>query len=150
MASISTYMLLKAIHIVSFAIWSSIALGGYIIIRYAINKKYSRDSSALDTDALHCSILSGYLSIAYIQAGSFMVILATGFTMASMISWPGWSVHASYLAVIITLLETLHIAIARRARTRCSVDIIARWYGALSIGYIPFYILILYYMVFKP
>lgn len=150
MVTIPTYLLLKAIHILFFAIWSSASLGGYIIIRSAIGKGYSRASPALDGDALPCRLLGGYLSIAYIQAGSLLGILATGFVMASMIYWPGWSVYASYLAVVLILLEALHMAIARRAHTRCMVDFLVRRYDALTIMYIPPYLLMLYYMVFKP
>jgi hypothetical protein len=81
--------LLKAIHLLSFAVWTAASLGAYLVIR----------------DICNDDVLAKYRPVAHLQA---LALGATGLTMTHMLGFPSLTKTAALLYGPLAALELLY------------------------------------------
>jgi hypothetical protein len=86
--------LLKAIHLLSFAVWTAAGLGAYLVVR----------------DICNDDVLAKYRRVAHLQALALAALGATGLSMTHMLEFPSWTKAAALLYGPLVALELLHIS----------------------------------------
>ncbi len=131
---IDFYGLLKMIHLSCFAAWSTLTLGGYLVLR----------SSPI------CEAIKSYSRLVYLEVASALGLYVSGISMASIIGWPRWAYISSIIVMPLGVIEALHLREARRSADRCEVSYLFKLIRLLTPIFTAYYILMLYIMVFKP
>jgi uncharacterized membrane protein len=120
--------LLKAIHLLSFAVWTAAGLGAYLVVR----------------DICNDDVLAKYRRVAHLQALALAALGATGLTMAHMLGFPSWTKAAALLYGPLVVLELMHIS----ATKNCTK--LNRWVNALTPIWTLLLAVILYLKLYKP
>ncbi|MFZ8809468.1 MAG: hypothetical protein ACO2PN_15355 [Pyrobaculum sp.] len=120
--------LLKAIHLLSFAVWTAVGLGAYLAVR----------------DICNDDVLAKYRRVAHLQALALAALGATGLTMAHMLGFPSWTKTAALLYGPLVALELLHLS----ATENCTK--LNRWVNALTPMWTLLLAVILYLKLYKP
>ena len=120
--------LLKAIHLLSFAVWTTAGLGAYLVVR----------------DICNDDVLAKYRRVAHLQALALAALGATGLTMAHALGFPSWTKAAALLYGPLAALELLHIS----ATENCTK--LNRWVNALTPVWTLLLAVILYLKLYKP
>ncbi|NAZ34794.1 MAG: hypothetical protein GU356_11070 [Pyrobaculum sp.] len=120
--------LLKAVHLLSFAVWTAAGLGAYLVVR----------------DICNDDVLAKYRRVAHLQALALAALGATGLTMAHMLGFPSWTEAAALLSGPLVVLELLHIS----ATENCTK--LNRWVNVLTPMWTLLLAVILYLKLYKP
>jgi hypothetical protein len=120
--------LLKAIHLLSFAVWTAAGLGAYLVVR----------------DICNDDILAKYRRVAHLQALALAALGATGLSMAYMLGFPSWTKAAALLYGPLAALELLHIS----ATENCTK--LKRRVNTLTPMWTLLLAVILYLKLYKP
>jgi hypothetical protein len=120
--------LLKAVHLLSFAVWTAAGLGAYLAVR----------------DVCNDDVLAKYRRVAHLQALALAALGATGLSMAHMLGFPSWTKTAALLCGPLAVLELLHIS----ATENCTK--LNRWVNALTPMWTLLLAVILYLKLYKP
>jgi hypothetical protein len=120
--------LLKAVHLLSFAVWTAAGLGAYLAVR----------------DICNNDVLAKYRRVAHLQALALAALGATGLTMAHMLGFPSWTKMAALLYGPLVALELLHIS----ATENCTK--LNRRVNALTPVWTLLLAVILYLKLYKP
>ncbi len=120
--------LLKAIHLLSFAVWTAAGLGAYLAVR----------------DICNDDVLAKYRRAAHLQALALAALGATGLSMAHMLGFPSWTKAAALLYGPLAALELLHIS----ATENCTK--LKRLVNALTPIWTLLLVAILYLKLYKP
>jgi hypothetical protein len=120
--------LLKAIHLLSFAVWTAAGLGAYLTVR----------------DICNNDVLAKYRRVAHLQALALAALGATGLTMAHMLGFPSWTKATALLYGPLAALELLHIS----ATENCTK--LNRRVNALTPMWTLLLAVILYLKLYKP
>lgn len=120
--------LLKAVHLLSFAVWTAAGLGAYLAVR----------------DICNDDVLAKYRRVAHLQALALAALGATGLTMAHMLEFPSWTKAAALLYGPLAILELLHIS----ATENCTK--LNRRVNALTPMWTLLLAVILYLKLYKP
>ncbi len=125
---LSLWLLLKAVHLLAFALWTALGLGAYLVAGKVCND----------------NILKRYELVAVIQALALAALGVTGFLMALRLGFPGWSKAAGMLFLILVLLELVHLSAAR------GCDTLRRRVNALTPLWATLLAAVLYLKLYKP
>jgi len=120
--------LLKAIHLLSFAVWTAAGLGAYLVVR----------------DICNDDVLAKYRQVAHLQALALAALGATGLIMAHALGFPSWTKAAALLYGPLVVLELLHIS----ATENCTK--LKRLVNALTPIWTLLLVAILYLKLYKP
>ena len=120
--------MLKAIHLLSFAVWTAAGLGAYLVVR----------------DICNDDVLAKYRQVAHLQALTLAALGATGLTMAHALGFPSWTKAAALLYGPLAALELLHIS----ATENCTK--LKRLVNALTPIWTLLLVAILYLKLYKP
>ena len=120
--------LLKAIHLLSFAVWTAAGFGAYLVVR----------------DICNDDVLAKYRPVAHLQALALAALGATGLSMAYALGFPSWTKAAALLYGPLAALELLHIS----ATENCTK--LNRWVNALTPVWTLLLAVILYLKLYKP
>ena len=120
--------LLKAIHLLSFAVWTTAGLGAYLVVR----------------DICNDDVLAKYRRVAHLQALALAALGATGLSMAHALGFPSWTKATALLYGPLVVLELLHIS----ATENCTK--LNRWVNALTPVWTLLLAVILYLKLYKP
>ena len=119
--------MLKAIHLLSFAVWTAAGLGAYLTVR----------------DICNDDALAKYRPVAHLQALALAALGATGLSMAYMLGFPSWTKTAALLSGPLVVLELLHMS----ATENCTK--LNRWVNALTPIWTLLLVAILYLKLYK-
>jgi len=120
--------LLKAIHLLSFAVWTAAGLGAYLVV----------------SDICNDDVLAKYRQVAHLQALALAALGATGLSMAHALGFPSWTKAAALLYGPLVVLELLHIS----ATENCTK--LKRLVNALTPIWTLLLVAILYLKLYKP
>lgn len=120
--------MLKAIHLLSFAVWTAAGLGAYLVVR----------------DICNDDVLAKYRRVAHLQALALAALGATGLSMAHALGFPSWTKAAALLYGPLVALELLHIS----ATENCTK--LNRRVNALTPVWTLLLATILYLKLYKP
>ena len=120
--------MLKAIHLLSFAVWTAAGLGAYLVVR----------------DICNDDVLAKYRQVAHLQALALAALGATGLIMAHALGFPSWTKAAALLYGPLVVLELLHIS----ATENCTK--LKRLVNALTPIWTLLLVAILYLKLYKP
>jgi len=120
--------LLKAIHLLSFAVWTATGLGAYLAVR----------------DICNDDVLAKYRQVAHLQALALAALGATGLTMAHALGFPSWTKATALLYGPLAALELLHIS----ATENCTK--LKRLVNTLTPIWTLLLVAILYLKLYKP
>jgi len=120
--------LLKAIHLLSFAVWTAAGLGAYLVVR----------------DICNDDVLAKYRPVAHLQSLALAALGATGLSMSYMLGFPSWTEAAALLYGPLVVLELLHIS----ATKNCTK--LNRWVNVLTPIWTLLLAVILYLKLYKP
>jgi hypothetical protein len=120
--------LLKAVHLLSFAVWTAAGLGAYLAVR----------------DICNDDVLAKYRRVAHLQALALAALGATGLSMAHALGFPSWTKTAALLYGPLVALELLHIS----ATENCTK--LNRRVNALTPVWTLLLAVILYLKLYKP
>jgi hypothetical protein len=120
--------LLKAIHLLSFAVWTAAGLGAYLAVR----------------DICNDDVLAKYRRVAHLQALALAALGATGLKMAHALGFPSWTKATALLYGPLVALELLHIS----ATENCTK--LNRRVNALTPMWTLLLAVILYLKLYKP
>jgi len=118
----------QAVHLLSFAVWTTAGLGAYLVVR----------------DICNDDVLAKYRRVAHLQALALAALGATGLTMAHALGFPSWTKAAALLYGPLAALELLHIS----ATENCTK--LNRWVNALTPMWTLLLAVILYLKLYKP
>lgn len=120
--------MLKAIHLLSFAVWTAAGLGAYLVV----------------SDICNDDVLAKYRQVAHLQALALAALGATGLSMAHALGFPSWTKAAALLYGPLVVLELLHIS----ATENCTK--LKRLVNALTPIWTLLLVAILYLKLYKP
>jgi hypothetical protein len=120
--------LLKAIHLLSFAVWTAAGLGAYLVV----------------SDICNDDVLAKYRQVAHLQALALAALGATGLLVAHALGFPSWTKVAALLYGPLVVLELLHIS----ATENCTK--LKRLVNALTPIWTLLLVAILYLKLYKP
>ena len=120
--------LLKAIHLLSFAVWTAAGLGAYLVVR----------------DICNDDVLAKYRRVAHLQALALAALGASGLSMAHMLGFPSWTKATALLYGPLVVLELLHIS----ATENCTK--LSRRVNVLTPMWTLLLAVILYLKLYKP
>ena len=118
----------QAIHLLSFAVWTTAGLGAYLVVR----------------DICDDDDLAKYRPVAHLQALALAALGATGLSMAHALGFPSWTKAAALLYGPLAALELLHISATENC-TRLN-----RLVNALTPIWTLLLAVILYLKLYKP
>ncbi len=97
---LNLWLLLKAVHLLAFAVWTAVGLGAYLVTQASCNN-----------DAL-----ARYRYVARLQALALAALGVTGFLMAGLLGFPSWAKAAGLVYLPLIILEAVHLSATRNCR----------------------------------
>lgn len=97
---LSLWLLLKAVHLLAFALWTAVGLGAYLVTQASCN-----------SDAL-----ARYRYVAHLQTSALAALGITGLLMAHLLGFPSWAKAAGLIYLPLVFLEAVHLSATRNCQ----------------------------------